>query len=115
MAAAGAVLEALSAANHSSLIPAYFETTMKVKYAMDSDSARMYDLIRESAVLTFWYTYNNAIGSPEAVFFYCSFRAKSAGQMSSVVRANQKRLETALEKYLEKIVGIESTGSHTAG
>jgi len=115
MAAAGAVLEALSAANHSSLIPAYFETTMKVKYAMDSDSARMYDLIRESAVLTFWYTYNNAIGSPEAVFFDCSFRAKSAGQMSSVVRANQKRLETALEKYLEKIVGIESTGSHTAG
>lgn len=105
---AGAVLEALSSANHNSLIPAYFETAMKTKYAMDSDSARMYDLIRDSALLTFWYTYNNAIGNPEGVFFSCSFSAKSAGQMSSVVAANQKKLETALVKYLEGISAIES-------
>ncbi|MHB1151143.1 MAG: hypothetical protein ACYCWE_02100 [Eubacteriales bacterium] len=106
--AAGAVLEALSCANYNSLIPAYFETAMKTKYAMDSDSARMYDLIRDSALLTFWYTYNNAIGSPEAVFFSCSFSAKSAGQMSSVVASNEQKLVTALEKYLVKISDIES-------
>lgn len=108
-AAAGAVLEALAGANHNSLIPAYFETAMKVKYAMDSDSARMYDLIRDNALLTFWYTYNNAVGSPESVFFSCSFSAKSAGQMSSVVAANEKKLVTALEKYLEKIGTMENT------
>ncbi|MDD4774594.1 MAG: hypothetical protein PHZ09_13485 [Eubacteriales bacterium] len=104
--AAAAVLEALSCANYNSVLPAYFETAMKVKYATDSDSARMYDLIRDSTVLTFWYTYNNAIGSPEGVFFECSFNAKSAGQITSVVAARKSKIDSALAAYMEAIEAI---------
>lgn len=41
---AGAVLEALSSSNHDTVLPAYFETALKKKYARcPDDSARMYE------------------------------------------------------------------------
>ena len=60
----------------------------------------MYDIIRDSMILDFGYTYGNAIGSPEGVF---SDSYKKEGSLISNVAKKQKSLEKALEKYLEKV------------
>ncbi len=102
--AAGAVMEALSCQNYNTILPAYFETSMKVKYSLDNETAQMFDLIKESARLTFWYTYNNAVGDPlHGVFEASTKNASSAGIMASTVASKQSKLETALVDYLEKI------------
>lgn len=43
-----AVIEALAVEGYYTVAPAFFETAMKIKYTSDDDSARMYDIIRDS-------------------------------------------------------------------
>lgn len=97
---AGAVLEALSSSNHDTVLPAYFETALKKKYARDDDSARMYDIIRDSMKLDFGYLFGNAIGNPESIFVDSY---KKENSLASNVAKNQKRLDQALAKYLENL------------
>lgn len=97
---AGAVLEALSSSNHDTVFPAYFEIALKTKYSRDNDSARMYDIIRDTMILDFGYIYGNAIGGPEQVFF-SSFTKENS--LASNVASKKSSLETALANYLEKL------------
>ncbi len=41
-----AVLEALASENYRSVVPTYFESALKVKYARDDASSKMFDIIR---------------------------------------------------------------------
>lgn len=97
--AAGAVLEALSSSNHQNVLPAYFETALKVKYSRDDDSARMYDLIRDGMILDFGYTYNNAVSGGKAGDLFRQSYLK-ANSLSSNVAKQKSSLENTLEKYL---------------
>ena len=97
---AGAVLEALSSIKYNTVLPTYFETALKQKYARDDDSSRMYDIIRDCMTLDFGYTYGNAIGSPEGVF-NDSYRKENS--LISNYAKKEKSLNTALEKYLAQV------------
>ncbi|MGN1128372.1 MAG: hypothetical protein ACI4T6_05380, partial [Candidatus Flemingiibacterium sp.] len=97
---AGAVLEALSSSNHDTVLPAYFEIALKTKYSRDNDSARMYDIIRDTMILDFGYIYGNAIGNPESVY-NSSYRTENS--LASNVASKKSSLETALANYLEKL------------
>ncbi len=106
--AAGAVMEALSCENYNTILPAYFETSMKVKYSGDNETAKMFDLIKESTRLTFWYTYNNAIGDAiNAVYFVSTIKANGEGTLASKLASQKTKLETSLSTYLDKIAGLE--------
>ncbi|MBE6611048.1 MAG: hypothetical protein E7632_01035 [Ruminococcaceae bacterium] len=98
---AGAVMEALSASNHTSLLPAYFEVALKTKYSRDDDSARMFDLIRSTMVLDFGYTYNNALGFPITEVVWKSFKEENS--ISSNVASSISSLDANLEKLLTDI------------
>ena len=98
--AAGAVMEALAASNHATVMPAYFETALKVKYTRDDDSARMFDLIRENLTHNFGYIYSNAIGTP-TVMIQSSF--KNENSIASNVASNKDALNTALANYLKAL------------
>jgi hypothetical protein len=97
---AGAVMEALSCEKYNSVLPEYFEVALKTKYIRDSDSAKMYDLIRSTMVLDFGYTYANAIGSPDWLVLSCFDKQ---GQFASSAEKNQKKLDQLLEKYITSI------------
>ena len=60
---AAAVLEAMAVESYRSVTPAYFETTLKVKYASDDDTAKMFDLIRENISFDFGYIYTSSMSS----------------------------------------------------
>lgn len=98
---AGAVMEALSASNHDSLLPAYFEVALKTKYSRDDDSARMFDLIRSSMILDFCYTYNNALGNPIVNVINKSFKEENS--IASNVAAQSEALKSNLAKLEEDI------------
>ena len=93
-------MEALAASNYKSVLPAYFETALKMKYSRDEDSARMFDLIHSVMTLDFGYIYNNAIGTPLSVV---STGFKNENMASSAVAANRERLNNELASYLEKV------------
>lgn len=115
---AGAVMEALSAANYNNVLPAYFETALKTKYSESSETAQMFDLVRESTTLAFWYVFANAIGSPDQLFQDCSIRANSAGTMASTIAKKQSAMEKALEKYIEavsEVIAGNVTSSNKTG
>ncbi|MBO5220569.1 MAG: extracellular solute-binding protein, partial [Clostridia bacterium] len=52
-----AVLEAMASESYRSVTPAYFETALKVKYASDDDTVKMFDLIRDHISFDFGYIY----------------------------------------------------------
>ena len=47
---AGAVMECMASEGYRTISPAVFEVCLKVRYANDHDSAKMYDLVREGVV-----------------------------------------------------------------
>ncbi len=61
---AGAVMEALSSSNYKTVTPAYYEVALKVKYTVDDESARMFDLIRGGVTLDFGYIFSNVVENP---------------------------------------------------
>lgn len=97
---AGAVLEALSSSNYETVLPAYFETALKKKYARDDDSSRMYDIIRNTMTLDFGYIYSNAIGFSESVF---NASYKQENSFASNLASKKSTLETKLEEYMTNI------------
>lgn len=94
---AGAVLEALSSEKYETVLPAYFETALKKKYARDDDSSRMYDLIRETMTLDFGYIYSNAIGWADSLFNDSYMKENS---FASNLASRKSALETNLETYM---------------
>lgn len=98
---AGAVYEALSSSNYSSVVPAYFETALKIKYSSDDDSARMYDIIRAGMTLDFGYIFNNSFKTQplqlilESIAKENSFASNLASKKDGVI--------FSLEDFLQKI------------
>jgi len=54
-------IEAMCAQNYRTVIPAYYEQTLKVKYQRDSMSGQIIDMIKNSAHTDFVYAYNYAL------------------------------------------------------
>ena len=94
------MLEALSSSNHENVLPAYFETALKKKYARDDDSSRMYDIIRDTMTLDFGYIYGNAIGYPEWVF-NDSYQRENA--FASNLASKKDSLVTKLADYMKNL------------
>ncbi|MFA6947654.1 MAG: hypothetical protein WCQ72_01595 [Eubacteriales bacterium] len=96
-----AVLEALCAESYRTVMPAFYETALKVKYARDDKSSQMIDLIHDSVSSEFIYIYSpvlNDIGtfyrslvSGKTADFASAYKKKEAG--------TQKKLDSLIEAY----------------
>ena len=97
---AGAAFEALSSSNYNVLVPVYFEVALKTKYAYDSGSARMYDLIRSTMKPDFGFVYNNAVGNPLNTPYTA---ITGNGSIASALESTRKNTLAKLDSYLENI------------
>ena len=97
----GAVMEALAAENYRSVIPAYFETAMKIKYSRDNETARILDVMRDGAYLDFGVMYNLSLGNPYYVFRDVLGPGKSdfASYLAKHEAAYQKQLDALLASF----------------
>ena len=98
-----AVLECLASESYRTVVPALFETGLKVKYAQDDEAAQMFDLIRASAVFDFGRVFNESMNG----MTYALFRsAVSEGKENwmSIYASNENALNTALEKVVAALI-----------
>jgi len=65
---ASAVLEALASESYYNVTPVLFETAMKVKYSRDTESAQMFDIIRDSRVTDLARVFGRSLNDVYAVF-----------------------------------------------
>ena len=86
------ITEALCAESYKQIIPVYFETALKTKYARDDESAEMFDYIKSSGVFDYGYM-NYTLTEPLA----------SVG--ASMVRMAQPNLASFYEKNAAKAQG----------
>ncbi|MBQ3126734.1 MAG: hypothetical protein IJC15_06655, partial [Clostridia bacterium] len=94
----GAVLEALGSESYRTVYPAYYETTLKVKYVRDDISSQIVDLIKDTKTTNFIYAYTNSLGDIGRIYRNL-INAKSNNYASSV-KAYQKMAEKKMEQLV---------------
>lgn len=97
--AAGAVLEALSAASRDTVIKQYYDIALRVKYAPDPDSSYMIDLIRRNFLL-------------DTGWVYCENLELVSRMMRTLIEAKSRNFSSYYSKYkdtFEKAVGDLNT------
>lgn len=94
----GIILEALSAEGYKKIIPAYYETALKIKYLQDEESVKVLDLINDCRTISFAYIYDNWEGF--AHMGNDLFGAKPTRDFASYY---EKRLKSA-EKRVNAII-----------
>ncbi|MBQ7322367.1 MAG: hypothetical protein IJW99_09735 [Clostridia bacterium] len=97
---AAAVLEALGASNYTKVLPNYFELALKTKYSADSETSEIFDIIHDSMVLDFGYTYDNAVGNPVGVF---NNVLNNINAFSSTVKAQARMIDKLYAKMIETV------------
>ena len=100
-----AVLEALAYYGYTDLLPVYYESVLKTKYARDEKSAQMIDLARESLVTDIAYIYGGAFNN-----LGYAVRLIVEGDSDSLSVYYEKRIkaaETDMKKLVEQFTDIE--------
>ncbi len=104
----GAVLEVMSRESATSVIPAYYETSLKTKYVRDDQSAQILDLIRQNISCVFpvaFGNYCNDLAIKKA--FSEPLTAKSTDFVSSYVKA-EGTAQAKLDELWEAFSSIEN-------
>ena len=63
-----AVLEAMNSETYRSVIPAYYETALKVKYARDDETVQVLDILREGISMQFVDAYSTVFSGYSEIF-----------------------------------------------
>ncbi len=95
---AAATLECLSSEGYRKTTPMLFETTMKYKYSTDNDSARMYDIIRESISIDIGRIFTTELKNLSYSIFRTACQNNSASSWAATYRGNGKVFGGLLEK-----------------
>ena len=99
----GIIVEALCAESQYTLLPAYYDISLKTKFARDNESSEMLDLIFANRLYDIGHIYD--WGSMTA-FFYDTFH-KGTNTIASYWEKNETRMNSALEKTIAKFANIE--------
>lgn len=100
----GAATELLNAESYRTVVPAYYETALKVKYARDVESVQIMDLILAGCTFDFGYFYDNWVGF--AFMLQDMMRAKSSDFASYFAT----RENAAIEQFNKVIAAFEAIG-----
>lgn len=92
----GKVLESLASESHYTLTPAYYEIALKGKYARDTDSAAMLDIIFANRV----YDLTQAYGWGTMPTSYKDLAVKGSTDLASLVASKKGSFDSAIEKFV---------------
>ena len=104
--AATAVLEALASENYRSVVPAYFESALKVKYARDDTSSQMFDIIKSGVDFDLGIVLGPMMGAAITtnVRSELSF---AQGQWASTWAERKDLANTDLRAYVDAVLALE--------
>ncbi len=99
-----AVLEAMCAENYRKVTPAYYETTLKVKYTHDDASAKLIDIIHDNVRTDFIYANNYGIGSGGNLGTISrTLMNKKSSDYMSLYASLKPQIEESLKTLNEKV------------
>ena len=94
----GAVFEAMSSESWKYVVPAWYETALKIKYVRDNISAQMVDIIHDSVSTEFAYVYYSKLN--DAGMIYRTLTQKKSGDFASA----WAKIQSGAEKKLDKLI-----------
>ena len=103
--AIGALIECMASESYRQVIPAVFETTMKLKYSSGEDDARMYDIIRSGIS----FDLGRLFAEPLEKLTYYAFReaANNANTNgASVTKAKSRIMQKGLDSLTAKLASL---------
>ncbi len=101
-----AVLEAMCEENYKTVMPAYYEVALKVKYTHDDISAQIVDLIHDSAMTDFIYANNYVLGSSGSLG---TIQRKLMGARSKDFMSTYDSMKSALSTVLDSLIEQEKS------
>jgi hypothetical protein len=99
----GLIVEAMAEKSHTTLLPAYYETTLQRKRARDEESLAMLDIIFGNRIYQLGMIYNWG-GITSSV---CNELNKNSNGLASLYEKNEQKVNAAIEKTLEAYKAIE--------
>ena len=97
---ASMIIEAMNAETYKQVVPAYYDTAMKVKYSRDDESGQVLDLLMDSRVFDFGYIYNTGL----AFVIQNLVSANSSNTESSYaskMKTAEKQYQEIIDAYLD--------------
>lgn len=94
----GAVLEAMSAESYRSVVPAYYETALKIKYTRDELSAQMIDIVHDSIRTDFTFVYYASLNNVGMI--YRTLVTDKSSDFVSTYTKLEKGALSALDKLI---------------
>ncbi|MCL1793967.1 MAG: extracellular solute-binding protein [Oscillospiraceae bacterium] len=98
---AGAVMEAMASASHATIMPAYFDVMMKIKFARDEQTEKILDIIRGSAYMDFSTLYDSSINSPWNMFY--DLLGKKSTDFASWYEKNEPKIQSGIDNLIQKM------------
>lgn len=96
----GLVVEAINIEGYKRVYPAYFEVTMKSRYADQSDDAQMLDIIHDNTIISFTYLY----GDHKSIYNTLLNDILKPSKVSMDVASWSAKRESAQKKRVETIM-----------
>ena len=100
------VVEALNAETWKQIVPAYFETSLKVKFSRDTESADMLDLLMDSRVFDFGYM----CGSFDMAFVIQNLVSANSNDTESAYKAKEKVSAKNYGKIIDAYLELDENG-----
>lgn len=98
---ASAVIEVLSRESSKTVLPAYYESSLKIKYTRDEVSAQMIDMIHDGLSNSFALAWHQPLGTflQSVIFSAASAENTFASTYASAEKGMQEKLNTLIETY----------------
>ncbi len=102
----GAVLEVLSYETRRTVIPAWYETALKLKYSRDDIASQIIDIIHDSTTTNFIYAYSNPLSGAGQIMrgmvdANSTDYASAVARMEKVAKKSLERLISSYEKNIQ--------------
>lgn len=97
-----AVVEALCRETNKTVLPAYYETALKVKYTRDDEASQMIDIVHDNVGNAFALAYDASLNNilVKNTFYYGGLE-KGTNNFASAYAKYEKSAQTALDKLID--------------
>ena len=99
----GTIAEALARQSSISVIPAYYESTLQLKFSRDDDTIEMLRILKDTAYFDLGYIYNFA----DSGFVSKDLLAQKSANLASYYEKNEGRIQKAIDKLIEYCQNME--------
>ena len=102
-----AVIEVLCRETYKQVLPAYYESSLKVKYTRDNTAAQMIDIIHDHYGNGFALAWSNGLSGYLLNATFCACIENNSIDFASKNKSLEKVANKQLEKIIDKIVKLE--------